>query len=135
MTKARLGLMTTIGVLWLASNVAAAELKVIAATPMAGVVRDLAPRFERESGHKLAVRFVSGPAVKHEIDSGAAYDAAVSITPVIDALIKDGRLRADSRFDMAYALIGVGVRAGAPKPDIATVDAFKRASGSASRRR
>jgi molybdate transport system substrate-binding protein len=72
-------------------------------------------------------RFVSGPIVKREIDAGAIYDTAVSTSPVIDSLIKEGKLRADSRADVAYPVIGVGVRAGAPKPDIGTVEAFKRA--------
>src|SRR5690242_4704238 len=125
--RMQLGLILTVGALWHSSTIEAAEIKVIVATPLTGVVQDLAPRFERESGHKLSVRFVSGPIVKQEIDAGAVYDAAVSITPVIEALTKEGKLQPNSRTDVAYALIGVGVRAGAPKPDISTVDAFRRA--------
>ena len=125
--RLQLGLMVTIATLWLVSTVKAVELKLIVATPMTGVVQDLGPRFERESGHKVTARFVSGPIVKREIDAGAVYDAAVSITPVIDELIKEGKVQAQSRTDVAYAVVGVGVRAGAPKPDIGTVEAFKRA--------
>lgn len=44
-----------------------------------------------------------------------------------DALIKEGKLKVDTRLDLAYAPLGVGVRSGAPKPDVSTVDAFKRA--------
>jgi molybdate transport system substrate-binding protein len=113
--------------LWLASNTAAAELRLIVAVPMAGVVQDLTPRFEQETGHKVVARFVSGPIVQREIDGGAIYDAAVSITPVIGALIREGKLQSDTYADVAYALIGVGVRAGAAKPDIGTVEAFRRA--------
>ena len=50
----------------------------------------------------------------------------MSITPVIDGLIKEGKLVADTRADVAYGSLGVGVRPGAPKPDISSVDAFKR---------
>jgi molybdate transport system substrate-binding protein len=128
MLKARpLGTIVMIGSLSLIPAADAAELKVIVATPMTGVVQDLAPRFERETGHKIAARYVSGPIVKREIDAGARYDAAVSITPVIDALVSESKLQAESRADVAYALIGVGVRAGAHKPDVSTVEAFKRA--------
>lgn len=105
----------------------AAELKVIVATPMTGVFKDLGPQFERSTGHKLIAKFVSGPVVKREIDAGQSYDVAISITPVIDSLVNEGKLAADARVDLAYAPIGVGVRAGAPKPDISTVEAFKRA--------
>jgi molybdate transport system substrate-binding protein len=105
----------------------AAELKIIVATPMEGVVKDLGVQFERSSGHKLVFKFVSGPIVKREIDAGTPFDVAISITPVIDELIKEGKLVADTRTDVAYAVVGVGVRAGAPKPDISTVESFKQA--------
>ena len=105
----------------------AADLNVIAAVPMSGVVKDLAAQFEKAGGHRLALKFVSGPIVKKEIDGGGAYDLAISITPAIDALIKEGKLAAELRVDVAYAPVGVGVRAGAPKPDISTVESFKRA--------
>lgn len=103
-----------------------AELKLIVATPMTGVVKDIGAEFERTTGHKIAAKFVSGPVVKREIDAGGIYDVAISITPVVDTLIKEGKLVGDTRADVAYAVVGVGVRAGAPKPDISTVEAFKR---------
>jgi molybdate transport system substrate-binding protein len=105
----------------------AAEIKVIGAAPMTAVIKELGAQFERETGHKLVARFVSGPVVKREIDAGETFDVAISITPVIDSLIKEGKIVAATRADVAYAGVGVGVRAGAPKPDISSVDAFKRA--------
>ena len=105
----------------------AAEIKVIGATPMTAVIKELGAQFERETGHKLVTKFVSGPVVKREIDAGETFDVAISITPVIDSLIKEGKIVAATRADVAYAGVGVGVRAGAPKPDIGSVDAFKRA--------
>ena len=109
------------------STVSAAEIRVIAARPLMALVTDLGGRFEAQSGHKLSTRFVSGPVVKREIDTGATVDVALSITPVIDALVKEGKLVAHTRADIAYAGLGVGVRAGTAKPDVTTVDAFRRA--------
>jgi molybdate transport system substrate-binding protein len=96
----------------------AADVKLIIATPIAGVVKELGTQYERDTGNKLITKFLSGPGVKREIDAGETFDLTVSITPVIDALIKEGKLVADTRADVAYGSLGLGVRAGAPKPDI-----------------
>lgn len=104
----------------------AAEITLIVAAPMAAAVKQLGAQFEKASGHTLSYTVVSGPIVKREIDGGASYDIAVSITPVIDALVGEGKLSADSRSDVAFAPVAVGVRAGAPKPDIGTVEAFRQ---------
>lgn len=120
-------MITAAGLLAVSSGVCgAAEVRLIAAIPLAAVLRDLGSTFERETGHKLAMQFVSGPVVKREIDAGRQFDAALSITPVIDALVKERKIDAATRVDVAYAGIGVGVSAGAPVPDISTVDAFSR---------
>jgi molybdate transport system substrate-binding protein len=121
---ARLGLMI---LLVQSLSAAAAEVRLIGATPMAAVVKELAAQFEGATGHKLVAKFVSGPVVKREIDAGETFDVAISITPVIDDLVKEGKIVAGTRADVAYAGLGVGVRAGAPKPDISSVEAFKRA--------
>lgn len=105
----------------------AAEIKLIGAAPMTAVIKELGAQFERDTGHKLVTKFVSGPVVKREIDAGETFDVAVSITPVIDELIKEGKIVGGTRVDVAYSGVGVGVRAGAPKPDIGSVEAFKRA--------
>ena len=105
----------------------AAEVKVIGANPMKPAVQELGAQFERDTGHKLVTKFVSGPLVKREIDAGETFDLAISITPLIDGLIKEGKIVAGSRADVAYAGVGVGVRGGAPKPDIGSVEAFKHA--------
>jgi molybdate transport system substrate-binding protein len=105
----------------------AAEVKAIVANPMKAVVQEVGAQFERDTGHKLVTRFVSGPVVKREIDAGEPADLAISAAPVIDGLIKEGKIVAASRADLAYAGVGVGVAAGAPKPGIGSVEAFKRA--------
>ena len=105
----------------------AAELKVKVADPLTSVINELSPQFERDTGHKLIVKFTPGPVVKRDIDAGEPFDLAISITPVVDALIKEGKIVASTRADVAYSGIGVGIRRGAHKPDISSVEAFKRA--------
>ena len=63
--------------------------------------------------------------MRKEIDAGAAFDVAILTAEVTDDLIKQGKVTG-SRSDIAKSGVGVGVRAGAPKPDISTAEAFKR---------
>ena len=66
--------------------------------------------------------------VTRRVNSGEAFDStAVAAPNQIDGLVKDGKLIADTRTDLTRAGIGVEVKKGAPKPDISTADAFKRA--------
>lgn len=114
-------------IILLAQNFAAeaAEVKVMASNPVKAVVQELGSQFERESGHKLVVKFLTG--VSGAIDAGEPFDVAITPTPSMDSLIKEGKIIAATRADLAYAGIGVGVRAGAPRPDLSSVEAFKRA--------
>lgn len=105
----------------------AAEIKVIAAAPMTAVFKELQPQFERNTGHKLVTIFAGTSQVKQEIDAGETFDVAISITSGIDDWIKEGKIVATTRAPVGYASLGVGVRAGAPKPDIGSVDASRRA--------
>jgi molybdate transport system substrate-binding protein len=105
----------------------AVEVKLKVADPLTAAISELGPQFERDTGYKLITKFTPGPVVKRDIDAGEAFDFAISITPLIDALIKEGKIVAGTRADVAYSGIGVGVRANAPKPDISSVEAFKRA--------
>ena len=104
----------------------AAELKVLSGNGARAAVIELAARFERASGHKVAIHFEVNPAVKRKIEAGEPFDVAVLNPPVLDELIRQGRIVADTRAVIGRSGIGVAVRAGAPKPDISSVDAFKR---------
>jgi molybdate transport system substrate-binding protein len=65
--------------------------------------------------------------LKRKIEAGETFDVAVLNPPVIDALITAGKIVAGTRADIGRAGLGVAVRHGAPKPDIGSVEAFKRA--------
>jgi len=113
----------------LAANVAAnaGEITVISSNALKTTLEQLAPAFEKATEHKLV--FIWGAAVplKADIEKGATFDLAVLTTAAIDDLIRQGKLVAATRAALANSGAGVAVRKGAPKPDIGTVDAFKRA--------
>jgi molybdate transport system substrate-binding protein len=108
------------------STAQSAELKVLSGNGAKAAVRELCTQFERATGNKIDLRFEVNSDLKKKIDTGENFDVAVLNPPVIDALIKDGKIVAGSRADIGRAGLGVAVRAGAPKPDISSVDAFKR---------
>jgi molybdate transport system substrate-binding protein len=104
----------------------AAEIKIIAAGPLTAAFNELGPQFERDTGHKLVTKFAGTSEVKREIDAGEPFDLAISITSAIDDWINEGKIVAATRAVVGYAGLGLGVRAGAPKPDIGSVEASKR---------
>jgi len=113
--------------LLLASSAAqSAELKVLSGNGSKAAVRELCSQFEKATGNKIDLQFGVNPEVKSKIEAGARFDVVVGNPPIIDALIKDGTVTGP-RVDFGHAGLGVAVKSGAPKPDISSVDAFKRA--------
>jgi molybdate transport system substrate-binding protein len=109
------------------TSVTAAEVHVLSARAIATVLNEVGSEFEQTSGHKLNV--ISGlPAefIRH-INAGDPVDVVISGSSPIDRLIQEGKLVGSTRTDLVRSGIGVAVRAGAPKPDISSVGAFKRA--------
>ena len=105
----------------------AAEVKVMAGAAMRGAFAELVPQFEHASGHKIAIEYGAGTAFRKQIEAGEAFDLVIIDSSAVDDLIKHGKIAGDTRADVVRAAIGVGVREGAPKPDISTVDALKNA--------
>jgi molybdate transport system substrate-binding protein len=111
----------------LANNTAhAAELRVVSGNGARAAIQELVRQFEQQSGHKVALHFEVNAALQRKIEAGEAFDVAVLNPPVLDALIKAGKVVAATRADIGRAGLGVAVRAGAPKPDISSVEAFKK---------
>ena len=106
-------------------SIDAAEIKVLSGNGARAAVRALSAQFERASGHKVAIHFEVNSALKRKIEAGESFDVAVLNPPVLDALIKEGKVVAGTRAGIGRAGLGVGVRVGAPKPDIGSVAAFK----------
>jgi molybdate transport system substrate-binding protein len=110
-----------------ASAARADELKVFTSRAIATVLDKIGAEFEHTSGHKLHVISGFSPNFVKQINAGEPFDVIVSPPPTIDGLIKAGKVLAVTRTDLVRSGIGVEVRAGAPKPDISSVEAFKRA--------
>ncbi|HET7850107.1 MAG TPA: molybdate ABC transporter substrate-binding protein [Pseudolabrys sp.] len=113
--------------LLVAAQAQAAELRVLSGNGAKAAVRELCAQFEHKTGNKVAIHFEVNAELKKKIEAGEPFDVAVLNPPVLDALITEGKIGGDTRADIGRAGLGVAVRAGAAKPDISTVDAFKRA--------
>jgi molybdate transport system substrate-binding protein len=105
----------------------AAELKVLTAGAFKEILLELAPGFETATGNKVALDNATAGVLMRRIEGGEAFDVAVLGPAAIDELIGKGKIAAGTRVALARVGVGVVVKAGAPKPDIATVDDFKRA--------
>jgi molybdate transport system substrate-binding protein len=90
------------------------------------VVEDLQPQCEKAIGHPLVVEYSAAALLKQKVDAGERFDVALLTSEVTGELIKEGKVSADSSADLGRVGVGVGIRAGAPKPDISTPDAMKR---------
>jgi molybdate transport system substrate-binding protein len=110
----------------LAGVAEAAELKIFGSRVTKVMIGELGPAYEQASGHKLTVSADVAAVTKRRIEAGDAFDVAVLVDFQTDDLIKSGKIIAETRTDIMKSGIGVAVKRGAPKPDISTVEAFKR---------
>jgi molybdate transport system substrate-binding protein len=110
-----------------APRAGAAEIKVLSAGAFKQVLLALVADFERQTGHKVVVENDTVGGLVKRIDGGAAFDVAVLTPAAVNELSGKGKLVPGSRADLARVGIGVVVKEGAPKPDIGSVEAFKRA--------
>lgn len=109
----------------------AAEIHVMNSGGFASAYQELAPGFERQTGHKLAA--VYGPsmgetpgAIPNRLARGEAADVVIMARSALDALVSAGRVRKGSEVDLVRSRIGLAVKAGAPRPDISSVEGLKR---------
>ncbi|MBI4274409.1 MAG: molybdate ABC transporter substrate-binding protein [Rhizobiales bacterium] len=106
--------------------VTAAEIKVLCTQALRTSVTELAPRFERATGHKVDVSVAPSGKLVARVRDGEQADFLIANAPNIDGLQKDGKI-SGTRIDLARAQVGLAVRIGAPKPDISSPEAVKRA--------
>ncbi len=113
--------------LFVAGTAAAAEVRVLSAGAMKTMVTELSEGFQKETGHTVVITADTGGGLRKRVEGGEKADVLIAPDAAMDALAKSNHVVTDSRRDLARTAVGVGVREGAPKPDVSTVDAFKRA--------
>jgi len=88
---------------------------------------ELGPLFQRANGFSLSVDYDPANVLQRRIESGTAFDVVIATRPVVDRLASDGKVQRATCVNVGRCGLGLVVSQGAAKPDIATVDAFKRA--------
>ena len=118
--------------LLLTGGASAAEVRVMISGGMTAAYQALVPEFEKATGNKVLTAF--GPsmgttvnAIPVRLERGEPADVLIMVGYALGDLVKQGKVIADSRVDLVKSPIGIAVKAGAPKPDISSADAVKRA--------
>ena len=104
----------------------AADIDAMMTTAMKEAFDELLPQFERANGHVLRVTYGPSGALLRRFNGGEPADLFVTDVPALDQLVQQGKV-APSRIELARTGIGICVKKGAPKPDVSTPEALKRA--------
>src|SRR2546428_1163957 len=127
---ARLLSKLSVAAVFIAGAASAADIHVMISAGFYRVYAELGPAFERASGHRLVT--TRGPsmgdspeAIPTRLARGESADVVIMDGASADELGRRGLVRASSKVELARSMVGMVVRAGAPKPDIASVEAFR----------
>jgi molybdate transport system substrate-binding protein len=119
------------GTLLFASSLHADEIRVMTSGGFAAAYLDLVAPFERATSHRVITEAtltgIGEGSIPSRIRRGDAVDVVILPDASLNELMKEGRILAATRVPLSRSGIGMAVRSGAPKPDISTVDGFKRA--------
>lgn len=115
------------GILLFAGAATAAEIKVLSSNAIKETYLELVPGFERVTEHKVATTWAGTVEIMKRMQAGETFDLIIMAGPSLDELVKLGKIVPGSRVDLVKSGVGVAVRAGAPKPDISSSDAVKKA--------
>lgn len=105
----------------------AAELVVVSAGAMRAVLQQVAPEFQKKTGHTLKIEYATAGGVEQKVAADDAIDVAILTKPRVDGLVKKSKLVGGTVKVLARAPIGLAVKKGAPHPDISSVEALKKA--------
>jgi molybdate transport system substrate-binding protein len=103
-----------------------AEIKILSTMAVRSVMEQLIPEFERASGHKVVIAYDTSNIMAKRVQDGEAVDLAILTPALIEDLAKQGKVVPGSNVMVARSGVGIAVRAGAPKPEIGTVDQLTR---------
>jgi molybdate transport system substrate-binding protein len=120
------------GALLLAGSAGAAEVRVMISAGLTAAYKELVPEFERLTGNKVLTAYgpsmgTTANAIPIRLERGEPADVLIMVGYALGDLVKQGKVVADSRLDLTKSLIGIAVKSGAPKPDISSAEALKRA--------
>jgi molybdate transport system substrate-binding protein len=104
----------------------AAEINAFISTAIKAATDELLPPFERANGHTIRASYAPSGALIPRFDRGEPVDIFLTDSAAIDELIKQGRI-VTGRTDLARTGIGIAIRKGAPKPDVSSPEALRRA--------
>jgi hypothetical protein len=116
-----------LALIW-AGPAAAAEIKVLSSNATKTLLEEIAPMFERASGHKVTLGFGTSQQVAKRMDAGETADLVVITPEAIEQLTKQGKVMPGTQVEIARSLVGIAVKRGAPKPAIGTPDAAQDAA-------
>jgi molybdate transport system substrate-binding protein len=109
---------------------AADEVHVMTSGAFTAAFLELAPQFERATGHRIVIDATSSgtaaTSIAARLERGEAIDVVIVDSDALDRLIRNGQVRAGTRVDLARSAIGMAVRQGAPKPDISSLAALRQ---------
>ena len=108
-----------------------ATLKILGAGPVKRGITQLAAQFEKDTSHRVSVEFTGAPTVRERVLAGETVDVAVVPQSAMEEFVAQGKVVADTRMTVGRSRMGLAVRKGAPPPDLATVESFKRAIAAA----
>ena len=110
-----------------AGLVSAAEIKVFATVGVKSVLEEIIPKFEKATGNKIAITWSTAALMMKRVQAGEQADALILIKGNIETLQKEGKIVPGTDVIFTKSIFAVGIKAGAPKPDISTPEAFKKA--------
>jgi molybdate transport system substrate-binding protein len=110
-----------------ARPVSAAELTVLSAGAVRAVITELADAFRQETGHTVTITPGTVGVLRQKLAAGTPADVVIVSDTALDELTGQGVVEPGSRRDIARTAIGVAVKEGAPRPDVSTAEALKRA--------
>jgi molybdate transport system substrate-binding protein len=128
----RMEALLLVSIVLLAGRAGAGEIRVMTSGGFTAPYNAVIPEYERTTHDKVLTAYGASmggapDSIPMRLERGEAVDVVILASTALDDLIKKGKVVAGSRVDLVRSLIGMAVRSGAPKPDISTADAFKRA--------
>lgn len=102
-------------------------INLLSSNGMHAVLDVLLPEFRRATGHEVALRYGTGQEIQERIAAGEQADVVIASRSALQNLAREGKIDGSSMRNLARSSVGVAVRSGLSKPDVSSVDAFKRA--------